>query len=85
MQVAKIWSLQLNKQKNGATIRFPEGLEDTPFTIHFNNSIRWIRHFFNLIANIFENGSTQSPSKSKIQTFGSVISMGLMLVHFQEY
>jgi hypothetical protein len=38
MQVAKIWSLQLNKQKNGATIGFPEGLEDTAFTIHFDNS-----------------------------------------------
>ena len=30
-QAAKIWSLQLKKQKNGATILFPEGLKNTPF------------------------------------------------------
>ena len=30
-QVAKIWGLQLKKQRFGATIMFPEGLEDTPF------------------------------------------------------
>ena len=29
--MAKIWSLYLNKQKYGATIYFPEGLENTPF------------------------------------------------------
>ena len=32
-QVAKIWKLQLKKQKIGATMCFPaEGLEDTPYT-----------------------------------------------------
>ena len=29
-QVAKIWSLELKKQKFGATIWLPEGLENTP-------------------------------------------------------
>ena len=29
-QVAKIWSIYLNKQKPGPKIRFPEGLENTP-------------------------------------------------------
>ena len=29
--MAKIQSIELNKQKFGATIRFPEGLENTPF------------------------------------------------------
>ena len=29
-QVAKIWSIYLNKQKSGPKIRFPEGLENTP-------------------------------------------------------
>ena len=28
--VAKIWSLQLKKQRFGATIMFPEGLENIP-------------------------------------------------------
>ena len=32
-QVAKIWSLYLKKQRFGATIIFPEGLEDTLFII----------------------------------------------------
>ena len=27
------WSLKLNKQKFGAMIRFPEGLENTPFKV----------------------------------------------------
>ena len=30
-QVAKIWGLQLKKQRFGATICFPEGLENSPF------------------------------------------------------
>ena len=32
-QVVEIWSLYLIKQKIGTTIRFPEGLENTPFKI----------------------------------------------------
>ena len=32
-QIAKIWDLQLEKQKSGPKISFPEGLENTPFTI----------------------------------------------------
>ena len=32
-QVANIWSIYLYKQKSGPKIRFPEGLENTPFTL----------------------------------------------------
>ena len=31
-QVAKIWGIWLKKQRFGATIMFPEGLEDTPLS-----------------------------------------------------
>ena len=32
-EVAKIWCLYLNKQKIGAAMHFPEGLEDSPFKL----------------------------------------------------
>ena len=35
-QVAKIWGLQLKKQRFGDTMHFPEGLENTPFTTWIN-------------------------------------------------
>ena len=36
-KVAKIWCLYFNKQKIGATMHFPEGLEDSPFKILLNS------------------------------------------------
>ena len=35
---AKIWSHYLKKQRNGATIRLPEDLENTPFNLFFHSA-----------------------------------------------
>ena len=40
-QVAKVWSLYLKKQKIGATMYFPEGLENTPFTALRSTGFPW--------------------------------------------
>ena len=36
-QVAKIWSLKLNKQRFGTTMQFPECLEDSSFKTKFGH------------------------------------------------